>query len=394
MSILLSKLYRSVVSQYSIKLVAGHNGLSNVVKWIHMVENKEISSFLDGQEIVFTTGIGASTPEALLSLMEENIKNHASGMVVNIGPYIKEVTQEMIDYCNEMNFPLFVVPWQVKMARIIKVFCAYILEAEKNEIVLASALRNAIYSPEQTRLYVPILEEHGFQKNSRLRIAIISIEEMNIPKEILKDIKKKIEFMLDQLSRKAIVSEIDTSFVLLFSDVDKVRINNFSEQLIEFIDKKFTTLSFQITIGDEVGRLNDLEKSYFQAFRILRINGNEVIRNRIKNFSDIGAYKVLLELDYNDVIENYIVETIEPLSEYDKLKGTDYVDVLSLYLQNNGKVNIVASMLFVHRNTINYKLKRIEEILKCDLSDYPTRVNLTIAFMLQKVFNEFSLRLL
>ena len=386
MSILLNKLYKSVVSQYPIKLVAGNKGLSNAVNWIHMVENKEISSFLDGKEIVFTTGIGASSPEALLSLIKDNVKNDASGMVVNIGPYIKEVTPEMIDYCNEMDFPLFVVPWQVKMARIIKVFCSYILEAEKNNVELASAFRNAIYSPEQENLYIPVIEEHGIRNSGKFSIAIIDIQGMIISEEKLKDIKQKTEFMLDQLYGKAIVSEFEDSLVILFSDLEQEKTSEFSSRLLSVFTEKFTGISFQISIGDEVVGLNNMVKTYSQAYHLQRINRDEVTGNTQKNYNEIGAYKILLELDYNDVVEDFIDEMIEPLDEHDKLKGTDYVKVLSLYLQHNGKVNVVASELFVHRNTINYKLKRIETVLDCDLSDFRTRLNLAIALMLKQIF--------
>ncbi len=386
MSILLNKLYKSVISQYPIKLVAGEKGLSNEVNWIHMVENKEISTFLDGKELVFTTGIGASTPESLFSLIKDNVKNGASGMVVNIGPYIKEITNEMIDYCNEMDFPLFVVPWQVKMARIIKVFCSYILEAEKNNVELASAFRNAIYSPEQEKLYVPVIEEHGIRNNGKYYMAIVGIEGIPVSEMKLKDIKQKTDFMIDQLYGKAIVSEFEDSLVILFSDLKREEIVEFFNRLVKVLKEKYSEIFFQIAIGDEVVRLNNLSKSYSQAYRLQRVNKGEVIGNTIKSYGDIGALKILLELDYDDVVKDFIVETIEALDEYDKLKGTDYVKVLGLYLQHNGKVNVVAEELFVHRNTINYKVKRIESILDCDLSDFMTRLNLAIALMLKRIF--------
>lgn len=351
-----------------------------------MVENKEISTFLDGKELVFTTGIGASTPESLFSLIKDNVKNGASGMVVNIGPYIKEITNEMIDYCNEMDFPLFVVPWQVKMARIIKVFCSYILEAEKNNVELASAFRNAIYSPEQEKLYVPVIEEHGIRNNGKYYMAIVGIKGIPVSEMKLKDIKQKTDFMIDQLYGKAIVSEFEDSLVILFSDLKREEIVEFFNRLVKVLREKYSEIFFQIAIGDEVVRLNNLSKSYSQAYRLQRVNKGELIGNTIKSYGDIGALKILLELDYDDVVKDFIVETIEALDEYDKLKGTDYVKVLGLYLQHNGKVNVVAEELFVHRNTINYKVKRIESILDCDLSDFMTRLNLAIALMLKRIF--------
>ena len=76
-----------------IKLVAGKNGLTNVVEWVHMVDTTEIADFLSGGEIAFTTGIGVSEKMSLLALVDRVYKNHASAMVVNIGPYVAEIPQ-------------------------------------------------------------------------------------------------------------------------------------------------------------------------------------------------------------------------------------------------------------------------------------------------------------
>lgn len=86
MAVLLSDLYESVKNQ-DITLVAGESGMGNVVRWLHMVESNEISSFLDGQEIAFTTGVGLNGEEDLLELVKSNNEHKASGMVINIGSF-------------------------------------------------------------------------------------------------------------------------------------------------------------------------------------------------------------------------------------------------------------------------------------------------------------------
>ena len=57
-------------------------------------------------------------------------------------------------------------------------------------------------------------------------------------------------------------------------------------------------------------------------------------------------------------------------------------DVLKKYLQNNGSVNDTANQMYVHRNTINYKLKKIEEILDVDLSSLDFRIHATLGLYL------------
>ena len=95
MAVLLSDLYESVKSQ-DITLVAGEQGMNNIVRWLHMVESNAISSFLGGQEIAFTTGVALSKDETLLDLVKSNIEHKASGMVVNIGPLFRKFRRRLL----------------------------------------------------------------------------------------------------------------------------------------------------------------------------------------------------------------------------------------------------------------------------------------------------------
>ncbi len=51
-----------------------------------MVESKEISTFLEGGEIAFTTGVGISDPSELIDIVKSVVANGGSGIVINIGP--------------------------------------------------------------------------------------------------------------------------------------------------------------------------------------------------------------------------------------------------------------------------------------------------------------------
>ena len=385
-SVLLSNLYDNVVDRFSIKLVAGENGLNNVVKWIHMVENLEISSFLDGQEIVFTTGIGISSSDELFELIKENVKNNASAMVVNIGPYIKEITKEMIAFCDEVNFPLFIVPWQVKMHRIIKIFCSYILEAEKKEVEISGALKSAVFSPNQVKLYEPVLERYGFRSESVYRVAIIKTTNHNKSKEYNEVIKLKIEYILRSTKRDTIVVEVENNFVLFFINTTRDKVKGTCISICDYLNNELTEMLFFAAIGDETKEISTLFNSYKQALFSLKLQNTYAQIDSIIEFSEIGAYKILSQLTNNVELQTYIKDTIGPLVDYDKLNNTDYVSVLQSYLHLNGRVNEVAKLYYSHRNTINYKIKRIGRILDCDLSDFSVRFNIELALMLRNIF--------
>lgn len=50
-----------MAAHMDVTLLAGKNGIHNPVTWVHMVETMEASDFLQGGEIVFTTGLGLGT---------------------------------------------------------------------------------------------------------------------------------------------------------------------------------------------------------------------------------------------------------------------------------------------------------------------------------------------
>ena len=114
MAILLRQLCEKASYLYGMRILAGENGTGNIVQWIHTLEDVETGGFIHGGELIFTTGIAQEGNEWLLEFVENLYEREASGLVVNVGPYITSVPQAVIDYCNQMNFPLLEVPWKTR----------------------------------------------------------------------------------------------------------------------------------------------------------------------------------------------------------------------------------------------------------------------------------------
>ena len=128
-----------------------------------------------------------------------------------------------------------------------------------------------------------------------------------------------------------------------------------------------------------------LWKSYKQAKSIQKLQQHQKCLDSLIFYSDMGIYKLLMSIDDRDIIEEYYDKTIHPLLEYDKNNDTDLTIVLRSYLNHNGSVKETADELYVHRNTINYKLTRISEILHMDLSKLDIRLQLSVGFMLENM---------
>lgn len=91
MAATLEKIYEVALHHYHMKLVAGREGLSNLVDWVHVVEEMDYVHFLKGRELIITTGIKEPDDAQLLEFTRRVYVTGASGLVFNVGRYIRSV---------------------------------------------------------------------------------------------------------------------------------------------------------------------------------------------------------------------------------------------------------------------------------------------------------------
>ena len=154
---------------------------------------------------------------------------------------------------------------------------------------------------------------------------------------------------------------------------------------MSMITLNFADNQYVLAVGDNVYDIKSLKTSYKQAYNLINTYEYDKEKN-IYFYDDMGVYKVLYEIRNNQVIKDYITDTIQNVYDYDQLNGTDYINTLRLYLKYNGAVNELSEKLFVHRNTINYRIKKIEKITNNNLSDFNTRLEFAIAIKLKDIF--------
>jgi DNA-binding PucR family transcriptional regulator len=60
---------------------------------------------------------------------------------------------------------------------------------------------------------------------------------------------------------------------------------------------------------------------------------------------------------------------IEPLQEHDRTRRSDLVLTLRMYFAAGGNASEAADRLFLHRNSMLYRLERIQKLTGLDLKD-------------------------
>ncbi len=374
-----------IVKEHGISLIAGEKGMKNDVRWFRIMESKDVLEYLEKGMLLLTTGVAIKEEQELIDLVKMQHQKNSSATILHIGMNIQRVPQELIDYCNEHDYPLFSVPWENSLPMIMLDLSVFFLEYERMDRALEQALQNAISLPEKEEGYLPVFAEHGYAKDETYCTVLIDLHRSCDKFECnqVEQIKKRIKMILMAMGTNSFATEVDQSFIILFSKYSMGMINEGASRIKKALDA--IGCDFLIGIGNNVEGITKISESYLQAMWCVKASSQKGIKNCIINFEDIGIYKLLSLIGDQKPLKDFYEETIGALDEYDRQKDARFKEVLKLYINNNRSEKKVAELMYLHRNTINYKLSKIEKILDCDLSQVDVFVKIYLAFCIENI---------
>lgn len=122
-----------------------------------------------------------------------------------------------------------------------------------------------------------------------------------------------------------------------------------------------------------------LRRSFEEAREAAEIGERLGRPPRLTCFWKLGLLDWLYHLPPDVLSANPFLATVQGLAEHDRRTNGDLVRTLEAYLEHGGALSEAAGALNVHRNTLLYRIGRIEEITGVDLKDTVQRLNLHVA---------------
>ena len=383
MSVSLSYLYKKSEILYRMKLIAGEKGLHQPVQWIHMIEKDSSASFLLGGELVFMTGVLYTGTDWLLQFIARLISRRAAGIVINIGPYIDTIPPKVIQFCNDHEFPLFTLPWDVHLVDITRHLCRYVINEEQKQQTISTLLQQALFLPETAERCQMQLRSFGVAPCKRCCVAVLSVRSGSDDiRDVLTTIQTYCEFMLEYDVTRCCIFPHNENLILVFIGLSRNTIEDIIKQIYDHTDIRHHPIT--IGIGSTVSDLSQLSKSYIQAkdIGILALK-----RGQYHIFyQDIGVYKLLLNGNDESVLREFHQEMLGKLEKYDETNQTHYIETLKFYLENNSGIQTTAQHEVVHRNTIIYQLKKINECTGYPVNIPENRMLLLLAYKIKNLF--------
>lgn len=103
------------------RLIAGHKGLENNIKWVTIVEVLEDIDRLQAGEFLITTGFGLMEDTKRMETFHDLLQSKLlSGIAIYTSFYMKEIPASFIDLANKNKLPLIEIPTDINFSEITK----------------------------------------------------------------------------------------------------------------------------------------------------------------------------------------------------------------------------------------------------------------------------------
>jgi purine catabolism regulator len=159
------------------------------------------------------------------------------------------------------------------------------------------------------------------------------------------------------------------------------------ERLKEFQNEAYSNLKISLSFG--VGNFsNDLtyiQLTYEEAVEAWT-NGAELFQNKFINFYETKQLIELIRLIPEKDLKKFYENTLRSLSYPKNKDEKDLVNTLLVYLDNNCELAITSRKLFVHRNTVKYRIAKCEDMLNYSVHDAKNSLHLRIALLMSSIF--------
>ena len=380
------------------RLIAGEKGLHRVVSWTYMVQTRPYADHMNQGNfaLIVVDYVRYDLDEAARS-MEELNELGISGLAVSVADDREEVPQSMIDRANELELPLFFVRWEgASFVDIAQSIGSLIVQTGMENKKTGDYLYNLLFGYEINDNYVEkISGQFGLDFSRPYRVGVIVIDRkygVNLEQD-----EHTYEYYADCMNREvnnmkgsSMFMRFLNKFVLLFEARENKEIEHELGQMLRRLDERpeFKGLIKSTCIlGSAYRDPRKFGQSYQEAKNL--IAKKDILPNprnkRVLSASSMGIYKYMFNSGNQEEILDYCNDKLKVLEEYDHANGAFLQDTLVAYYMNGFSVGKAADALFIHRNSLQYRINKIEELLGMELNDYMEYLNLINCILIKRL---------
>lgn len=285
-------------------------------------------------------------------------------------------------------------------------FYKILVEGELEYVLLAHAFSQESYivgkmAVSQIRHLVSAYREH-FDRNNFIQNILLGnmlvVDMYNKAQKLHIEQSERVVYVIEVMGRKDstvietvknlfvtktrdFVTEIDEKSIILIKDCRDMKTEEELHALASMIIDNMhaeAMVKVRVGYGNRVHNLQDITKSYQEAGMALEVGRIFYAEKEIISYSLLGIGRLIYQLPMS-LCEMFIKEVFA--NGIPDVFDEETMVTIQKFFENNLNISETARQLYLHRNTLVYRLERLEKIIGLDIRKFEDALTFKIALM-------------
>ncbi|MGP0172822.1 PucR family transcriptional regulator [Pseudomonas sp. NCHU5208] len=388
----------------SMHLRAGQAGRDNAVRWPYVAENEGIVDWVMGGELIFVTGINHPRDEAnLLRLVREGHERVVAGMVILTGAeYIQTIPPSVIAEAERLGLPLIEQPYALKMVVVTQAIGTALVHAQQLGRSRQHVLEQVLDGDYQS---LDILLQRGDSLGLALHLPRqIALLRLDGSEQLFGDLadedaerqlqsrqqllQRRLEQSLGELGDALPLVSQGRHWIALLPCADaqaEARNRQAMTRLLDELRPQLGPLRLFLGLGSAACDAPRFAQGLGEARQALSVAQRFPERLGLCSFNELGVLELLGAIRDRSLLDRFVERVLGALIGDDSRHQPVLMPTLEAWFAENGNLALAAQRLNVHRNTLSYRLQRIEALTGCSFENPHDRLNISVALLIRRL---------
>lgn len=178
------------------------------------------------------------------------------------------------------------------------------------------------------------------------------------------------------------ITAVDESNVILIKALEPEdgyeRLEQIANTIVDMMNME-AMLNVRVAYGTIVGELKEVSKSYKEAKMALDVGKIFYAEKKVSAYNTLGIGRLIYQLPIN-LCRIFINEIFGSSNVPDELDD-EILTTINKFFENNLNVSETSRQLFVHRNTLVYRLEKLQKTTGLDVRTFDDALTFKIALM-------------
>lgn len=148
-----------------------------------------------------------------------------------------------------------------------------------------------------------------------------------------------------------------------------------------------SNLDYRVGVSNVIKEIANLKVYYEQAESAIQISNMLHLEERLCQYSRLKVYQLLLYAQKVSDLRILCDPVVLEIQDYDQQYNTDYLSDLDVYLSCGKNINQAAQRACVHKNSMYYRISKMEELFSLSLKDEYTCFTLQLSLKILRLLN-------